>query len=58
MPNAKAKVAAPATTAVFAFVHAISFNAPLMRVRVEVEAVAPLANATAVAVFASAAGAT
>ena len=49
--------AMPATTAVFAFVHAIIFNAPLMRVKVEVEAVAPLASATAVTVLASATGA-
>src|SRR5665213_107667 len=48
---------APATIAVFAFVHAIIFNAPLMRVKVEVEAAASLAIATAVTDFASATGA-
>jgi hypothetical protein len=37
---------------VFAFVQAIIFNAPLMRVKVEMVAVAPSAIATAVAVFA------
>jgi hypothetical protein len=31
----------PTTIAVFAFVHAISFNAPLMRVKVEPLAAAP-----------------
>src|ERR1017187_7289563 len=44
-------------TTVFAFVHAIIFNAPLMRVRVEPLAVAPLAIAMAVTAFASTAGA-
>src|ERR1039457_3731782 len=47
----------PATIAVFAFVYAIILKAPLMRVKVEVEAAAPLASATAVTDFASAAGA-
>src|SRR5471030_909219 len=56
VPVAK-MTAATATTAVFALVHAIIFNAPLMRVRVEVEAVAPLAIATAVIDFASVTGA-
>src|SRR5580698_2037554 len=35
---------APPIIAVFAFVHAIIFNAPLMRVDVEADAVAPLAS--------------
>src|SRR4051812_43620823 len=43
---------APVRIAVFAFVHAIIFNAPLMRVKVEVEVVTPLASAMAVTVFA------
>ena len=48
----------PATTrVVFAFVHAISFNAPLMRIKVEPLAAAPLAIATAVTDFASTMGA-
>src|SRR5579862_1303619 len=51
------RIAAPMTTAVFALVHAIIFNAPLMRLRVEVEAVASLAKTTALAVFASSTGA-
>src|SRR5205085_11518863 len=42
---------------VFAFVHAISFNAPLMRIKVEPLATAPLAIATAVTDFASTIGA-
>src|SRR6185295_7371753 len=46
-------MAAPAAIAVFAFVHAIIFNAPLMRVKVEAEVVTPLASAMAVTVFAS-----
>src|ERR1035438_4767807 len=37
VPAAKT-TATPITIAVFAFVHAIIFNAPLMRVKVEVEA--------------------
>ena len=54
---AASKTHALATITVFAFVHAIIFNAPLMRVKVETEAVVPLASAMAVAVFASIAGA-
>jgi hypothetical protein len=54
---ATSNVATPATMAVFAFVHAIIFKTPLMRVKVGVEAVAPLANATVAAVFARVAGA-
>jgi len=50
-------IAAPATIAVFALVHAIIFNAPLMRVKVELLAAAPLVIAAAVAAFASATGA-
>jgi hypothetical protein len=38
----------PTTIAVFAFVHAISFKAPLMRVKVELLAAVPLAIAAAV----------
>ena len=38
----------PTTIAVFAFVHAIIFNAPWMRVKVELLAAVPLAIATAV----------
>ena len=41
----------------FAFVHAIIFNAPLMRVKVELLAAAPFATAMAVTDFASATGA-
>src|SRR5689334_12243018 len=50
----------PAVTAivVFALVHAIIFNAPLMRVKVEAEALAPFARATTAAVLASDAEAT
>ena len=48
-------VTAPATIAVFAFVHAIIFKTPFMRV--EVEALAPFASAKVVAVFARVAGA-
>ncbi len=51
------KTATPATIAVFALVHAISFIAPLMRVKVEPPANAPLVSARAVADFASATGA-
>jgi hypothetical protein len=54
---ATSNAATPATTAIFVFVHAIIFKTPLMRVKVGVEAVAPLANATAAAVFARVAGA-
>src|SRR5580698_9379730 len=43
--------------AVFILVQVISFNVSLMRVMVEMEAVAPLDNATAEIVFASPAGA-
>ena len=50
-------VTAPATIAVFAFVHAIIFKTPLMRVKVGVEAVAPFASANVVADFARVAGA-
>ena len=53
----RSNVTAAATIAVFAFVHAIIFKTPFMRVEVEVEAVAPFASANAVAVFASVAGA-
>jgi hypothetical protein len=42
---------------VFTLVHTMIFNAPLMGVKVEVEAVAPLASAMAVTDFASATGA-
>src|ERR1700690_967757 len=41
-------IVTPARTTVFAFVHAIIFNAPLMRVKVEPPAAAPLVTATAV----------
>ena len=54
MPN---KMRAPAMIVVFAFFQAIIFNAPLMRVKVEPLAAAPLASATAVTDFASATGA-
>ena len=47
----------PVTMEVFAFDHAIIFKAPLMRVKVEAEAVAPLTIATAVTDFARTAGA-
>ncbi len=51
----------PQTTApmitVFAFVHAIIFNAPLMRVKVEPLAAAPFVIATAEIVFARPTGA-
>jgi hypothetical protein len=49
--------AAAATTAVFAFVHAIIFNAPFTKARVDPPAAAPLAAATAEIVLASATGA-
>src|ERR1017187_10477557 len=45
------------TTAVFAFVHAIIFNAPFTRVKVEPLAAAPFATATAEIIFAKPAGA-
>jgi hypothetical protein len=45
------------TTAVLIFVHAIIFNAPLMRVKVEPLAAIPFVIATAVTDFASTAGA-
>ena len=41
----------PTAIAVFALVHAISFNAPFARVKVEVEVAAPLASATVVGHF-------
>jgi len=56
VPAAKITTAA-ATTAVFAFVHAIIFNAPLTKARVEPPAAAPLVIATAEIVLASANGA-
>jgi len=49
--------AAPAMIMVFAFVHAMIFNAPLMRVKVEPLAAAPFVIATALTAFASATGA-
>src|ERR1035438_7885098 len=49
--------ATPTIIAVFAFVHAISFNAPLTRVKVELEAVAPLVITTAVIDFTNPSGA-
>ena len=49
--------AATATAVVLAFVHAIIFNAPLMRVKVEPPAAAPLVTATAVMDLANATGA-
>src|SRR5207237_7531485 len=42
---------------VFVFDHAMSFNAPLIRVKVEVGAVAPFASAMIVTAFESVAGA-
>ena len=54
---AASSMPAPTTIAVFALVHAIIFNAPLMRVKVEVEAAAPLVIAMAVTAFVNAAGA-
>ncbi len=54
---ATSSVTAPATAAVFIFVHAMIFKTPLIRLRMGVEVVAPLANAAIVAVFASVAGA-
>ena len=48
---------APVTIAVFTFVHAIIFNAPLMRVKVEMDAVAPFAIATTEIVLAKPTGA-
>src|SRR5208283_1513592 len=57
VPVVAAKTTAtPTTIVVFAFVHAIIFKAPLMRVKVEPLAAAPLVIATAVAIFASRAG--
>ena len=47
----------PNTLAVFIFDQAISFNAPLMRVKVELPDAAPWARANTVTDFASAAGA-
>src|ERR1700677_3006406 len=47
----------PAMTVDFVFDQAISFKAPLRRVKVEAEAVAPLASAMVVAVFERVAGA-
>ena len=45
-----------AMTVVFAFAHAIDFITPLIRVKVELLAVAPWANAAAVTDFASTTG--
>src|ERR1017187_2038934 len=56
VPTASSRPA-PTTIAVFAFVHAIIFNTPLTRVKVEALAAAPLASATVVTDFASATGA-
>ena len=57
IPPPSNRTPAATMTVVLVFDHAISFNAPLIRVKVEVEAVAPSAIATAVAVFARTAGA-
>ena len=57
MVPAASNITTPAAITVFALVHAIIFNAPLIRVKVEVEAVAPFASATAVMVLANVTGA-
>src|SRR5215472_1464688 len=49
--------ATPITATVFILVHAITFNAPLIRVNVDAEAVVPLVSATAEIVFAKPVGA-
>ena len=56
VPIPSSAIATPAMV-VFVFVHAITFNAPFTRVKVEVEAAAPLASATAEMVLARPAGA-
>src|SRR5260221_9857896 len=56
-PPAAAKITTPTTIAVFAFDHAIIFNAPFTRVEVEGVAAAPFTIATAATDFASATGA-
>ena len=49
--------AAPTASAIFIFVQAISFNAPLLRVKVDPPAAAPLVMATDVTIFANDTGA-
>src|SRR5258707_11827931 len=56
-PQEESKITTPTTIAVFAFDHAIIFNAPFTRVEVEVVAAAPFTIATAATDFASATGA-